>query len=143
MSRELSPELVLLDREYDGATSTLRSARNDVVDALDAQLSDQELQERAELVVSELATNAIQASPGTAYGLRVSLDGDGAVVIAVTSHTQREGPPPRSAWGPTHPMALRGRGLLIVDKLTDEVDVQRSAADTLVVTATFRTARIG
>ena len=143
MSRDLSRDLILLDREYEGETSTLRSARNDVVDALGAHLSDQELQERAELVVSELATNAIQASPGTAYGLRVSLDGDGSVVIAVTSHTERTELPPRSAWGPTHPMALRGRGLLIVDKLTDEVDIQRSAADTLVVTATFRTAGVG
>ncbi len=143
MSREQSPDLIVLDREYDGTTGTLRGARNDVGDVLGTHLSDQDLRDRAELVVSELATNAIQASPGTAYGVRVSLAGDGSVILAVTSYIQRDGPPPRSAWGPDFPRALRGRGLLIVDSLTDEVDVQRSPGGTLVVTATFRTARVG
>ena len=105
-------------------------------------MPDQELQDRAELVVSELATNAIQASPGTPYGLRVSLAGDGAVVVAITNSTQRDGLPPRSDWGPAHPGAQRGRGLLIVDELTDDVEVDQPAAGTLVVTATFRTARL-
>ncbi len=143
MSHEPSPDLVLLDREYDGTTSTLRGARNDVVEVLGTHLSDQDLLDRAELVVSELATNAIQASPGSAYSVRVSMAADGSVVLAVTSSIERDGPLPRSAWGPAFPQALRGRGLLIVDALTDEVDVRRSPAGTLVVTATFRTARVG
>ena len=143
MSHEPSPDLVLLDREYDGTTSTLRGARNDVVEVLGTHLSEQDLLDRAELVVSELATNAIQASPGSAYSVHVSLAADGSVVLAITSYIERDGPPPRSAWGPASPQALRGRGLLIVNALTDEVDVRRSAAGTLVVTATFRTARVG
>ena len=82
-----------------GTTSTLRSARNDVVELLETHVSDQDLQDRAELVVSELATNAIQASPGIAYGVRVSLADDGSVVMAVTSYDPARRPPPRVGMG--------------------------------------------
>jgi anti-sigma regulatory factor (Ser/Thr protein kinase) len=140
MSRERPSDLLVLDREYDGTTGTLRVARNDVVDFLREHVPDEDLHERAELVVSELATNAIQASPGVAYGLRVSLTGDGAVVLVVTSSTLRDGPPPRESWGPAHATAPRGRGLLIVDGLTDGVAVDRPSDDTVVVTATLRVA---
>ena len=140
MSRERPPNLLVLDREYDGTTGTLRMARNDVLSFLRAHVPDEDLRERAQLVVSELATNAIQASPGVAYGLRVSLIGDGSVVLAVTSSARGDMPPPRDAWGPVHARAPRGRGLVIVNELTDGVDVERPSDDTLVVTATFRTA---
>ena len=142
MSRERPPDLLVLDREYDGTTGTLRAARNDVVGFLREHAPDPDLQERAELVVSELATNAIQASPGVAYRLRLALREDGSVVLAVTSSTQRNAPPPREAWGPTHARAPRGRGLLIVDGLTDDVAVERPSDDKIVVTATFRVAPV-
>lgn len=132
-------DVVVLDREYDGSTSTLRVARNDVVECLRDHVADEDVQERAQLVISELATNAIQASPGVAYGLRVSVADDGAVVMCVTSATERTAPPPRHQWGPVHPVAVRGRGLLIVDKLTDQVEVEQ-ASGTIVVTATLRAA---
>jgi len=139
MSPQRRPDALVLDREYDGTTGTLRAARNDVVGFLRAHVPDPDLHERAELVVSELATNAIQASPGVAYGLRVALTDD-AVVLAVTSTSQRDAPPPRESWGPAHARAPRGRGLLIVDELTDGVAVERASDDTIVVTATFRVA---
>jgi anti-sigma regulatory factor (Ser/Thr protein kinase) len=137
MSRDREPDVVVLDREYEGTTGTLRAARNDIVECLKDHVSDEDIQERAQLVVSELATNAIQASPGVAYGLRVSLAGDGSVIMAVTSTTERDAPPPRDEWGPAHPVAVRGRGLLIVDKLTDEVDVEQ-VNGTIVVRARLR-----
>jgi anti-sigma regulatory factor (Ser/Thr protein kinase) len=142
MSRERPPELLVLDRRYDGTTGTLRVARSDVVVFLKAHVADEELHARAELVVSELATNAIQASPGVAYGLRVSLTGDGAVVLVVTSSTSHDGLPERESWGPAHATAPRGRGLLIVDELTDCVDVDRPSHGTIVVTATLRVASL-
>ncbi len=142
MSRERSTDLVVLDREYDGSTGNLRAARNDVVDFLRINSPDEDLQERAELVVSELATNAIQASPGVAFCLRVEVTDDGSVVLAVTSSTKQGAPPPREAWGPAHPRAPRGRGLLIVDELTDSVAVERTSDDMIVVTATFRVAPV-
>lgn len=138
MSSEARPVLVLLDRDYDGSSSTLRAARGDVVQCLSSRAVDQDLQKRAELVVSELASNAIQASPRSDYSVRVSLDDDAAVLIAVTSLSRDQAPPPREAWGPVHARAPRGRGLLIVGELTDHVEVERPAAHTVVVTATIR-----
>jgi anti-sigma regulatory factor (Ser/Thr protein kinase) len=138
MSSEHRPALVLLDREYDGTSKTLRVVRSDVVGCLSAHAVDQDLCERAELVVSELASNAIQVSPEVAYGVCVSLAIDGAVVISVSSCTEHDAPPPREAWGPTHATAPRGRGLLIVGELTDHVEIERPSIDTVVVTATFR-----
>jgi anti-sigma regulatory factor (Ser/Thr protein kinase) len=140
MSRERPPDVLALDREYDGTSGTLRAARNDVVSFLREHVPDTDLHERAELVVSELATNAVQASPGVAYGLHVELTHDGSVVLAVTSFTENGAPPPREAWGPVTARAARGRGLLIVDGLTDDVTVDRPSQDTIVVTATLRVA---
>jgi anti-sigma regulatory factor (Ser/Thr protein kinase) len=136
MNGEQRRNRLVLDCEYDGSTSTLRAARNDVVGCLKAHVKDQDLQERAELVVSELASNAVQAAPGSAYGLRISLVDDGSVVMAVTSSSERM-PPPREAWGPATLLAARGRGLLIVGSLSDHVDVAQPAEGTIVVTATF------
>ena len=138
MSREGPGDHVVLDRVYEGTTNTLRIARNDVVECLVAHAADQDVRDRAELVASELATNAIQASPGAAYGVRVSFDGDGSVVMAVTSSSETDMPPPREAWGPVTAVAPRGRGLLIVGKLTDAVDIKQPTVGTIVVTATFR-----
>jgi anti-sigma regulatory factor (Ser/Thr protein kinase) len=138
MSSEARPVHVLLDRDYDGSSSTLRAARSDVVECLKSRSVDQDLQKRAELVVSELASNAIQASPTSDYSVRVSLADDGAVLIVVTSWSRDQAPPPREAWGPAHARAPRGRGLLIVGELTDHVEVGRPAAHTVVVTATIR-----
>ncbi len=140
MSRERPSDLLVLDREYDGTTGTLRVARNDVVGFLKEHVPDEDLHERAELVVSELATNAIQASPGVAYGLRVELTGDGGIVVVLTSSTPGDGPPPRESWGPAYATATRGRGLLIVDGLSDGVVIERPTDNTIVVTATFRVA---
>jgi anti-sigma regulatory factor (Ser/Thr protein kinase) len=130
----------VLDRAYAGTTSTLRAARSDVVGWLKEHKIDEDLRDRAALVLSELASNAVQASPGSAYGLRVSLVDDGSVLMAVTSRTARDRPPPRDDWGPATVLASRGRGLLIVGKLSDQVDVDQSAAGTVVVTATLRSA---
>jgi anti-sigma regulatory factor (Ser/Thr protein kinase) len=138
MSGERAPYRVVLDREYEGTTSTLHSARNDVVDCIRPYVADPDVQERAQLVVSELATNAIQAAPGTAYSLRVSLAGDGSVVMAVTSTTRHDMPPPRELWGPATAIAPKGRGLLIVGKLTDEVGIEQPVAGKIVVTARLR-----
>jgi anti-sigma regulatory factor (Ser/Thr protein kinase) len=140
MCGERAPNRVVLDREYDGATRTLQSARSDVLDCLRPYVADTDVQERAQLVVSELATNAIQASPGRSYRLRVSLVAGGSVEVEVTSSTGHETPPPRDLWGPATAVAPKGRGLMIVGKLTDEVGVEQPVAGTVVVTATFRSA---
>ena len=99
---------------------------------------DPDLRERAELVLSELAANAVQASPGNPFGLRLSLGNDGAVVVTVTSYTSNGSPPPRERWGPMTLRAPSGRGLMIVDELSDQVVIDKPDPRTVVVTATLR-----
>jgi anti-sigma regulatory factor (Ser/Thr protein kinase) len=134
----LRRQTVVLNRQYDGTTLTLRAARTDVVGCLSERGVDQDLQDRAELVLSELASNAVQAAPGNPFNLRLALAGDGTLVLAVTSQTHNGGPPPRREWGPDNVLAPSGRGLMIVDQLAEKVHVDRPAVDKVVVTATLR-----
>jgi anti-sigma regulatory factor (Ser/Thr protein kinase) len=129
---------VVLDREYDGTTGMLRAARTDATGCLDQYGVDQDLRERAELVLSELAANAVQASPGNPFGLCMTLATDGSVVVAVTSHTDNGSPPPRRQWGPLTVRAPSGRGLMIVDRLSERVVVNQPDPRTVVVTAILR-----
>ena len=135
--RAMDSQLVLL-REYRGSTETLRQARSEVGEWLTARHLGPELRERAELVVSELASNAVQAAPGTPYTVRVVIDSDESVSIALISHGSNGGPPPRTLWGPTSVLAETGRGLLVVDQLSENVRVQRPSPGEIVVTATLR-----
>ena len=140
MSTQEPRGLVVLEREYAGNSGTLRDVRSDVVASLRSSIVDPDLEERAQLVVSELATNAIQASPGRRYGLVVHVGSDRSVVVQVISKSERGAPPLREAWGPQTATAVSGRGLLIVGRLSDEVEIAQPALGTVVVTATFRPA---
>ena len=126
------------ERAYDGTSHTLRVARNDVVGWLEVHGFDRDLQDRAALVLSELATNAVQAAPGNTYAVSVSQPDDRCAVVAVTSRTEYERPPPREHWRPASVLASRGRGLMIVDEIADAVDVDLRDGETVVVTATLR-----
>jgi anti-sigma regulatory factor (Ser/Thr protein kinase) len=134
--RAMDSQLVLF-REYRGTTDTLRQARSEVGGWLAARHLGSDLRERAELIVSELASNAVQAAPGTPYRVRVAVDSDESVTIALTSEGSDGGPPPRALWGPSSVFAETGRGLLVVDQLSDNVRVQRPTAGQVVVTATL------
>jgi anti-sigma regulatory factor (Ser/Thr protein kinase) len=137
--RPLRPRRVgELERQYGGTTGSLREVRNDLVRWLKGHGAGDDLCDRAALVVSELASNAVQAAPDVPYRVRVSFADGKSLVVAITSHTPGHGPPPRGEWGPPTLMAAYGRGLLIVDELSDDVVVQQPAADTVVVTATLR-----
>jgi anti-sigma regulatory factor (Ser/Thr protein kinase) len=131
------------ERAYDGTSNTLCLARRDVVGWLGERGFDRDLQERAALVLSELATNAVQASPGTAYAVSVCQPDEQSAVVAVTSRTDYEHPPPRSQWVPLSKFALRGRGLMIVDEIADDVEIDLPNRETVVVTATLRSANPG
>lgn len=139
MSRQQDPRAAVMEREYGGTTDTLSAARAETIGWLDGHRIDQEVQDRAALVLSELASNAIQASPGQTYTVCVSLSDDAAVVVAVSSRAGSGRPPERKAWGPAAALAARGRGLLIVEQLSDRVDVGQLAG-MVVVTATLRSA---
>ncbi len=128
-----------LRRVYDGDLRTLHVARTEVVDWLSAHDADEGTKERAALIVSELCSNAIQNSPATTYSLEVVLLDDTAAAISVRNRPGDKLPPPRETWRPAGDLSLkqqslRGRGLAIVDSLSEDVTVEHLGGE-LVVTA--------
>lgn len=125
-----------LQRAYDGATSSLRSVRTDLLGWLADAGADDEVRERAALVVSELAANAVQAAPGRRFAVDAAWE-DPHVVVTVRNETDGDRPPRQATWGPVDALAPRGRGLAIVDALADGVTVDDAGGD-VVVTARLR-----
>lgn len=136
MSNGDRPRPLPLRRAYPGATSSLRTVRADVVSWLDGGGAGDDVRERAALVVSELAANAVQAAPGRPFEVDARWDA-AHVVVTVRNATDGERPPRRSSWGPVDALAPRGRGLAIVDALADGVAVDDDGGD-VVVSARLR-----
>lgn len=126
-----------MNREYAGEPATLRSARRDVVNFLTECGADGQTVERASLIASELASNAIQAGPGKHYELRVRVVDPNAASLSVKNHTTGAVPPPQAKWRPVDDLAITGRGLSIVESLSDEVTVEVDGSE-VTVTAWFR-----
>jgi anti-sigma regulatory factor (Ser/Thr protein kinase) len=133
-----SPRPAPLARTYEGWTTTLRDVRGDLLSWLSSGQADDDACERAALVVSELAANAVQAAPGRRYEVEALWDG-AHVVMTVRNRSDGDRPPQRSSWGPVDALAPRGRGLAIVDALADAVQVTERDG-TVVVTARLRVA---
>src|SRR3954447_19782804 len=126
---------------YAGDLATLRSARRQVVDWLEEHGVDADIKERAALIVSELTSNAVQASPGVPYSVEVT-DENGFASITVRNHPGGQSPPPREKWRAAAQLSLkdlspRGRGLLIVESLSDGLTIEHRT-DEVVVTARLR-----
>ena len=130
-----------LRRDYQGDFATLRSARHEVVEFLAQHGADEETTERAALIVSELTSNAIQASPGSVYNVEV-VRVDDAAAISVRNRPDGRFPPPREQWRRAEQTSLkelspRGRGLAIVESLADELTIEHDG-DVVIVTARLR-----
>lgn len=121
------------ERWFEGTTETLNAARSHFA----AWLDDRSIrvdQSDVTLALSELCSNAVEASPGEPYLVRGRTTGD-RLVVQVANRSEA-GPPPRSDWTPQDVLVARGRGLSIVEMLSDDVEVQ--IADGFVsVTAAF------
>jgi len=113
-------------RDYEGTSGSLRSTREDVSAWLRAGGCDDEMVQRAVLVASELASNAVQAAPDHRYAVSIVHAGPSLIELTVSSSFLSAGPPERAQWFPTTPSAPRGRGLSIVAALSRDV---RVAAD--------------
>ncbi|MBK5334118.1 MAG: ATP-binding protein [Ilumatobacteraceae bacterium] len=142
MSETSRDPAAVLQREYEGELATLRAARRDVVEWLTELGADDETKGRAALVVSELTSNAIQSAPGRTYNLQVARLDDGSAAISVRNHPIGSRPPARELWRPPPESPLRkllprGRGLAIVDALSEDVTVEHHGDD-VVVTARVR-----
>jgi anti-sigma regulatory factor (Ser/Thr protein kinase) len=103
---------VRVDRSFAPDAASIRAARRFVLDAVGP--AAQELRDAISVMVSELAMNAVQYAR-TAFDVRMELTDD-SVRVEVTDS------------GGGHPVARRlppascphGRGLFIVDQLSDE-----------------------
>jgi len=131
-------------REYEGDLATLRSVRRQIVDWFDEQGADDESKQRAELIVSELTSNAVQAAPGLPYSVD-AIRVDGVASITVRNHPGGQKPPPREKWRPAVDVSLqdlspRGRGLLIVESLSDGLSIEHDTKE-VAVTARLRIER--
>lgn len=121
---------------YPGWTSSLADARRDTAHWLASHGAPAELISRAELIVSELATNAMEAAPGEPFsiGLRSLDDDDAGFVLTVANGSDGATIPARDTWPIADPLTAQGRGLAIVASLADGVEVTRNDTRRVVVT---------
>ena len=123
----MNDDTELLTRSMPPASSEVRSVRRAIRAALEEAGADDQLADDAELVASELLTNAVEQRPDGAIEVVVRHHPP-AVTLAV-SHPSGDGHlPPVETW-PSLPDAAgsRGRGLPIVAALTERVEVERDA----------------
>jgi anti-sigma regulatory factor (Ser/Thr protein kinase) len=127
----------VLELRYGGDVATLGKARRDVVAWLQSCGADDESRDRATLIISELATNALQASPGKEYRILLERVDGQLASITVENRTNGSYPPAPEQWKPVDRSALRGRGLGIVRSLSENLTVGGDDQH-VAVTATIR-----
>ncbi len=126
-----------------GHTSSLAAARRLVTDFLDEHRLGTEIRRWGEVVTSELATNAVQSSPMTPYVVEAAVTRDRShVSVSVRSAgkiadipTEFQLPVPADS---AH-LGTSGRGLVIVDRLSDDLHVLEHPDGTISVTAVVQT----
>lgn len=121
-----------LDRVYAGDAASLSTVRADVNRWLRHRGSNDDERSCAVLVVSEMASNAVQATPGSEYHVRMRAINDEVVDIAVQNWCRRGSIPPRTRWSVSDERAVSGRGLSIVAALSQDVAVQVTDDDVTV-----------
>ena len=124
------PPSVSHDAVYPAESSSINGARLDLAAWLGGAHIGVPVDD-AVLVLSELVSNAIEASPGGHYRVWTSIEGN-RLGIGVTNESTAGVPDPEQ-WKPKDVLASRGRGLSIVDALTDQVDVTATDGMTTVV----------
>lgn len=84
-----------------------------------------------ELVVSELVTNAVMHGHGGPVRLEASASDE--IVLAVASKSAPGSIPPVAYWTLPEPYASSGRGLAIVHRLCDDVQIRNDGRGAVVV----------
>jgi anti-sigma regulatory factor (Ser/Thr protein kinase) len=125
-------------RAYEGLTTSVRQVRADVTDWLRTRGDDEDTVERAVLIASELATNAVHAAPGMRYTVSLRSIDPHTVELTVSNPSVTAVLPPRESWVPPDVLARQGRGLSIVAALSAIVSADVEA-DQVSVTALIRT----
>lgn len=124
-SRPRNSERSSFQAEYVSSTRSVGIARKKLDEWLDQSGVSVSARADAALVVSELATNAVEASSDTPFGVAAALHpGSDRLDIVVTNH----GAPPLpnlADWDTKSAIRPRGRGLMIVKSVAAEVRVER------------------
>lgn len=129
---------VQTSRTFDGSTSTLAEARQMVADTLSGAFVAAESIERARLVVSELASNAIEFAPGVDYTVTVEC-AERAIAFSITVRSRADlaDIPADGTLATDEPghLVLRGRGLAIVRTLSQSMTFSQNPDGTLDIVA--------
>lgn len=125
-------------RTFAGNAGTVAAAREFVDEWLDHRGASGDVRDRVTLVVSELCTNAVAASPQLLYRVSATF-ADGGVRVCISNRADPSLLPPRNAWQADRGMGPCGRGLGIAATLADAVAVERDQPHRVRVAATFRT----
>lgn len=127
-----SRDPVLLDRPVAPTPDDVRAARRAVAVALMRHGASDDLVADAELVASELLTNAMEQRPGAAIGMVLRRSGD-EVNLCVTNRRTGTTIPASASWSdPVDDSRVRGRGLGIIEALSVRVDVESGSDHTSV-----------
>ncbi len=127
-----------LAREYEGLDRSLSRARADIAEWLQHRGGNDDTVERAVLIASELATNALHATPGAPFTVLLASVSPDHVELTIGNPNVGASIPPRCDWTIDDVLAPQGRGLAIVAALSEDVEV-RIANDRVLVTARIRT----
>lgn len=83
------------------------------------------------VVLSELLTNAVESGTSAPIGLELRVV-PGRAHVVVTNAVDEADIPPRKDWGPETLLANRGRGLAIVEAMSQHVVVEKSDGEVVV-----------
>lgn len=124
-----------LRTSYEGEPLVLVAVRGELGRWLARQGFSPEVVSRAQLLVSELATNAVEAAPGQPFEVTARRVGPDTVAVAVSNAVSTTRPPPRIQWRTPEPLAPRGRGLAIAAALADAIDIVDDGPGTVTIEA--------
>jgi len=109
---------------YEATTACVAPARNDLTAWLEASSISPAPVSDVELIVSELVSNAVDAAPGREVTLAARLHSAvDRLEVSVSNDGSADQIGDPSEWAPDEVLAKRGRGLMIVAALSDEVQV--------------------
>lgn len=118
---------------FDAQVHSVPQSRRGFVSWMRAAQVDPDTVDDLEVVYSELAANAVAASPAPDDAVHVRAEIDAQVLVLEVSNRTED--PQRMPQTPTpdDPLRSNGRGLLIARAFVDSVDVELLAPDRLLV----------
>ncbi len=126
-----------VSRTFAGRTGTLESARSLVADFVAEQGASTESSEIARLIVSELATNAVEFAPDTDYAVAAERTGEAEQILITVRSMGEPSDVPGHGRFPADTegrIATRHRGLAIVHAVSESVSTSANDDGTIDIT---------